>query len=121
MKIVLILLLLLDAIVLIFLVLIQNSKGGGLTGAIGGVSQAAQFIGMRRATEEVEKWTWWSAGLLVIFSLLLNFFLATSYQEGTENPTQLRMGESINTGPVTSPTSVPQFPSQNQNEQTPNQ
>lgn len=121
MKVVLILLLLLDAVVLIFLVLIQSSKGEGLSGAIGGVSQAAQFIGMRRATEEVEKWTWWSAALLVVFSLLLNFFLASSYQEGTDNPTQLRMGESVNSGPVTAPTSIPQFPSQDQNAENPSQ
>lgn len=46
-------------------VLIQNPKGGGLSGSFGGVGQ--QLLGARRSTDIIEKLTWgFAAGLLLL-------------------------------------------------------
>jgi len=58
------------AIVLGFFVLIQNPKGGGLSGTIGGFS--TQFMGVKQTTDVLEKGTWifsFFVGLLCICSV----------------------------------------------------
>lgn len=46
-------------------VLIQNPKGGGLSGSFGGVGQ--QLLGARRSSDVIEKLTWgFAAGLLLL-------------------------------------------------------
>lgn len=55
-----------------FIVLVQNPKGGGLSGNIAGFS--TQFMGVKQTTDVLEKGTWiFSAivGLLALFSSLL--------------------------------------------------
>lgn len=54
------------AVILILLVLAQNSKGGGLTGTMGG---ATQVMGSRRTTDWIEKATWGFAIALFVFSM----------------------------------------------------
>ncbi len=58
-------------IVLGLFVLIQNPKGGGLSGTFGGVGN--QFMGVKQTTDVLEKGTWLFAaliGLLCIISVL---------------------------------------------------
>ncbi len=98
-------LIILLSIVLIFFVLIQSSKGGGLSGVIGGVSQAAQFLGVRRATEEVEKITWYLALALALVTFALGVLLSLSRNE-QQQQRLLRM-EEITAPPITNPTAVP--------------
>ena len=55
-----------------FLVLVQNPKGGGLAGNVGGLSN--QLMGVKQTTDVLEKGTWLFAGiiaLLAIFSTLI--------------------------------------------------
>lgn len=52
---------------LILVVLIQNSKGGGISSNF---SAANQIMGARRGTDFIEKATWTLAILLLVFSLL---------------------------------------------------
>lgn len=55
------------AILLGLVVLIQNPKGGGLSGTFGGA--ANQIFGYKRTTDDIEKITW---GLvIVVFALCL--------------------------------------------------
>ena len=54
------------AILLAIVVLIQESKGGGLAS---NVSSANSVLGVRKTTDFVEKATWTLAALLVVFSL----------------------------------------------------
>lgn len=54
-------------VLLIFAVLIQNPKGGGLSGTFGGA--ANQMFGYKRTTDEVEKFTW--GFIIAIFVLCL--------------------------------------------------
>jgi preprotein translocase subunit SecG len=58
------------------IVLIQNPKGGGLSGSFGGVGQ--QLLGARRSTDVVEKLTWGFAGALLFFCLTTAFFVDKS-------------------------------------------
>lgn len=55
------------SILLILVVLIQNSKGGGISNNF---SAANQIMGARRGTDFIEKATWTLAILLLVFSLL---------------------------------------------------
>ena len=54
---------------LIGVVLIQNSKGGGIQSQF---SAANQIMGIRRGTDFIEKTTWTLAILLLVFSLLMS-------------------------------------------------
>lgn len=54
-------------VLLILVVLIQNSKGGGISSNF---SAANQIMGARRGTDFIEKATWTLAILLLVFSLL---------------------------------------------------
>ena len=55
------------AILLIGIVLIQKSKGGGLSSQFGG---ANAVMGVRQTNTFLEKATWWLVGLLVLCSIL---------------------------------------------------
>lgn len=54
-------------------VLIQNPKGGGLSGSFGGVGQ--QLLGARRSTDVIEKLTWGFAGGLLFLCLATSLFI----------------------------------------------
>ena len=79
------------AVALAFIVLIQESKGGGLAS---GFASSNQIMGVRKTTDIVEKATWTLAGLLVAFSVLSTFTLPGSEVKSAtddmkEQPTQL--------------------------------
>ena len=59
--------------VLAFFVLIQNPKGGGLSGSFGGLGN--QMMGAKQSTDVVEKGTWVAASVLLALTLL-SFMLA---------------------------------------------
>lgn len=54
------------AILLVGIVLIQKSKGGGLSSQFGG---ANSMMGVRQTNSFLEKGTWWLAGILVFLSI----------------------------------------------------
>ena len=58
------------AILLIGIVLIQKSKGGGLSSQFGG---AGAVMGVRQTNSFLEKATWTLAGLIVLLSILSAF------------------------------------------------
>ncbi|MDR3193726.1 MAG: preprotein translocase subunit SecG [Tannerella sp.] len=65
-------LILIASIFLILIVLVQNSKGGGLAS---GFSSSNQFMGVRKTTDFLEKATWGLAGTVVVLSLFITIFL----------------------------------------------
>jgi len=70
MVIVFVILVVLSCIILGFIVLVQNPKGGGLAANIGGIGN--QFMGVKQTTDVLEKGTWIFAGivgLLCLFSV----------------------------------------------------
>ncbi|MEZ4827019.1 MAG: preprotein translocase subunit SecG [Bacteroidia bacterium] len=91
------------AIVMIFAVVIQNSKGGGLSSAFG-TSGATQILGARRSNEAIEKLTWGLAIGLAVLAFIAN--VAGNY--GTSGSgDQLRMGSAIENQIVNDPVSMP--------------
>jgi len=61
------------AILLIVMVLLQSSKGGGLAGTFGGAGMGTMF-GSRRTADFLSKGTWWLAGALAVIALVVNLF-----------------------------------------------
>lgn len=64
------------SVLLIGVVLIQNSKGGGLAGEFGG-SGATQMFGVKKTTDLLEQITWGLAGSLAILALASHIFIGT--------------------------------------------
>ncbi|MBP9990754.1 MAG: preprotein translocase subunit SecG [Bacteroidales bacterium] len=62
----LVILILVVCVALAFIVLIQNSKGGGLAANF---SAPNQIMGVRKTTDFLEKATWWLAAILIVLSL----------------------------------------------------
>ena len=61
-----VLLIVLASILMCLIVLIQNSKGGGLAS---GFASSNQIMGVRKTTDFLEKATWTIAVLMVAFSI----------------------------------------------------
>ena len=86
------------AILMIGIVLIQESKGGGLSSSFAGYNQVA---GVRKTTDFIEKATWGLAAAMVVISIICAWVAPTtsadsSVMEGIENP-------------VTNPNNLPGF------------
>lgn len=73
MKILFLILILLACIVLAFIILVQNPKGGGLSGSIAGFNN--QFMGVKQTTDVLEKGTWIFASVIGILCIVSTLFL----------------------------------------------
>lgn len=54
------------ALLMCFVVMIQNSKGGGLASSF---ASSNQIMGVRKTTDFIEKLTWGLAGFMVVISV----------------------------------------------------
>ena len=93
-----VILIVIAAILMIGIVLIQESKGGGLSSSFAGYNQVA---GVRKTTDFIEKATWTLAAAMVVISIICAWVAPTastdsSVMEGIENP-------------VTNPNNLPGF------------
>ncbi len=66
-------LIILASVVLGFIILVQNPKGGGLAGNIAGFGN--QFMGVKQTTDVLEKGTWIFALIIALLCLFSSFFL----------------------------------------------
>jgi len=64
------------AILLVLVILAQNSKGGGLTSQFGG-SAASNIIGVKKTGDLLEKLTWTFIVLIMALALSTNFITPT--------------------------------------------
>lgn len=71
----LVILMLIASVLMCFIVLIQNSKGGGLAS---GFSSSNQIMGVRKTTDFLEKATWGLAVFMVIASITSAYVVPTS-------------------------------------------
>jgi len=97
----LIILIILASILLAFLVLIQNPKGGGLASGFAG---GANLMGVKRTGDLLEKGTWIMVIAIMVFSLVVNVLGPSSGSGGSG------LSEQINsTAPATPllPTEAP--------------
>ena len=93
-----VILIVIAAVLMIGIVLIQESKGGGLSSSFAGYNQVA---GVRKTTDFIEKATWGLAIAMVCFSIVCAWVAPTatadrSVMENIENP-------------VTNPNNLPGF------------
>lgn len=96
-----IVLIILISVILGFIILIQNPKGGGLAGDFGGVS--SQFMGVKQTNDILEKGTWVFASLIGVLCLLSTFFIAGK-NNNTDSNGRL---QDISTTPVQQPQTNP--------------
>ena len=68
------------SVLLGLIVLVQNSKGGGLVSNFGG---ANQMMGVRQTSDFLEKATWTLGAILVVLCLLSSITLPKNSKEGT--------------------------------------
>ncbi len=75
-------LIVLACVVLGFIVLVQNPKGGGLSGNIAGFSN--QFMGVKQTTDVLEKGTWLFSAIIGVLCLLSSFFFKGGSASGPD-------------------------------------
>lgn len=88
-------------VLLVLIVLVQNSKGGGLASNF---QSSNQIMGVRKTTDFLEKATWVLAGSLLVLSIMGSAFIPR--ERMTQE--QSRVQEQIET--AVDPTQVPNFP-----------
>jgi preprotein translocase subunit SecG len=83
-------LIILFAVLLVLVILAQNSKGGGLTSQFGG-SSASNIIGVKKTGDLLEKLTWGFIIAIMVLCLTTNFL--SSNIGGASNDILDRAGE----------------------------
>lgn len=76
MTLVLFILIVLVCVILGLLILIQNSKGGGLGGTLAGFNN--QFMGVKQTTDVLEKATWMFAAALAVLCIISILFISNA-------------------------------------------
>ena len=72
-----IVLIVLASILMCFIVLVQNSKGGGLASSF---ASSNQIMGVRKTTDFIEKLTWGLAIFMVVVSILTSYFIPAAHE-----------------------------------------
>ena len=91
-------LIVLAALLMCFVVLIQNSKGGGLASSF---ASSNQIMGVRKTTDFIEKLTWGLAAFMVACSVLTAYFVPTAHTDSS-----IIMEEAVKEG-ATNPLNAP--------------
>ena len=95
-----IILIVIASFLMIGVVLIQESKGGGLSSNF---SSSNSIMGVRKTTDVVEKTTWGLAIALVVFSIVCAYVAPTASTE------QSAVEQMATEAPATNPNSLPGF------------
>ncbi len=108
------------AILLIIVVLLQASKGDGLSGTIGGgVGGFGTAFGARRTADFLSKATWWLGGSLMVLAIIINlFFLPGQTTKGERE--SIIQSSSSQTVPSTPVLPKETLPKENKNLPEPN-
>ena len=89
-------------IVLAFFVLVQNPKGGGLSGTFGGLNN--QFMGVKQTTDVLEKGTWIFASVIGLLCIISVLFISTTT---TSNDNKLLKDLPTSSAPATQQNTTP--------------
>lgn len=106
---VLVILAVLVAILLTFIVVIQESKGGGLASNF---AASNQIMGVRKTTDVIEKATWTLAGLLVVISVATIFFAPRQSDVDSVVTSAATTTPAAPAAPAQAPASTPAAPAQ---------
>jgi preprotein translocase subunit SecG len=88
-------------ILLVLIVLVQNSKGGGLASNF---QSSNQLMGVRKTTDFLEKATWVLAGSLLFLSIMGSAFIPRQRVQQEQSMVQEQIETAVD------PTQVPNFP-----------
>ncbi len=97
-------LILIAALCMILIVLVQNSKGGGLAA---GFSSSNQVMGVRKTTDFLEKATWGLAITIIVLSILTAKF---TVKRGTMPESQIEVVTPSPLNPSMAPDVSPNMP-----------
>lgn len=89
----LLILMLIASVLMCFIVLIQNSKGGGLASSF---ASSNQIMGVRKTTDFLEKATWTLAAAIVVFSVLSAYTIPSTTESGSAIMEQAQQEEKTN-------------------------
>jgi preprotein translocase subunit SecG len=81
-------LILIACVVLGFFILVQNPKGGGLSGTFG--SLGSQVMGVKQSTDIMEKGTWTTMGIIAALCIFSVVFYSTPRMEKRQMAPQQR-------------------------------
>ena len=98
-------LIIITCVLITLVVLVQNSKGGGLAS---GFASSTQVMGVRKTADFLEKLTWGLAIGLVVLSLLASFALPKKGEK--ENKSSLQEKIENYTPPQDMPSNLPASP-----------
>ncbi len=90
-------LILIACVLLSLVVLVQNSKGGGLASNF---SSSNQFMGVRKTADFLEKTTWTLAIVLLVLSLFSIFVIPRNANVARSTDTELRQMINEQSAPV---------------------
>ena len=102
MTILFVILVIIASVVLGLIVLIQNPKGGGLSGSIAGFSN--QFMGVKQTTDVLEKGTWIFAAVVGLLCLFSAFFITSTGNDSSGSNKASGAQLPATTQPVPAPT-----------------
>lgn len=91
-----VILILVVCVLLALVVLVQNSKGGGLAANF---SAPTQVMGVRQTADFLEKATWWLAAILVVLSLAATVSISASRSHKAD-PMHTEVNEVSDLSPV---------------------
>lgn len=80
------------AVLLSLVVLVQNSKGGGLSSEFSGGS--TQMFGVKKTTDLLEQITWGMAGAIIVISLLSYTIVGDASSADTINSVNIEKAQS---------------------------
>jgi preprotein translocase subunit SecG len=100
-------LLIASCIALGLIILVQNPKGGGLAGSLGGFGN--QLMGVKQTTDVLEKGTWIFIGIIAFLCLISSAFIPKNGGSSSKNdnyfnaPASAPATQQNNTAPLQSP------------------
>lgn len=103
-------LLFITCILLILIVLVQNSKGGGLASNF---QSSNQVMGVRKTNDFLEKATWFLAGALLLLSVFGVAFIPRDIKDGGQSAIKDQIENAVD------PNQVPNFPAADVNTAAP--
>lgn len=95
MTILFLILIILATVILGFIILVQNPKGGGLAGNVAGFSN--QFMGVKQTNDVLEKGTWIFSIVIALLAVFSSFFMTGS--DGNDNDILNKINTSQGTTP----------------------
>ncbi len=101
-------------ILLTLIVLVQNSKGGGLAANF---SAANQIMGARKSADFLEKATWTLASALLVLSLLASITIPRAKKESEQSKIQDQLENAVDPGRLPA---FPTTPPSQQNDKSDN-